>query len=101
MGNSSSNENVLQQYEGNIEIIEPLNLRDDEMEDDEIQEETDDENDESDDEFYDADEFNDQRVKQKYTTPIFIARFIDAMFVRKIWSPSFSSPYANHIKYIN
>jgi hypothetical protein len=37
MGNSSSNENVLQQYEGNIEIIEPLNLRDDEMEDDEIQ----------------------------------------------------------------
>ena len=92
MGNSSSNENVLQQYEGNIEIIEPLNLRDDEMEDDEIQEETDDENDESDDEFYDADEFNDQRVKQKYTTPIFIAknfhtyppRFIDAMFVRKI-----------------
>jgi hypothetical protein len=44
------------------------------MEDDEIQEETDNENDESDDEFYDADEFNDQRVKQKYTIPIFIAK---------------------------
>lgn len=73
MGNSSSNESVLQQYEGNIEIIEPLNLGDDEMEDDEIQEETDDENNESEDEFYDADEFNDQRVKQKYTTPIFVA----------------------------
>jgi len=28
-------------------------------------------------------------------------RFIIAMFVRKIWSPNFSSPYANHIKYIN
>lgn len=77
MGNSSSNESVLQQYEGNIEIIEPLNLRDDEMEDDEIQEETDDENDKSEDEFYDADEFNDQRKP---------ATLIDVSIVSKLVS---------------
>ncbi|XP_052107069.1 basic immunoglobulin-like variable motif-containing protein isoform X1 [Mytilus californianus] len=61
MGNSNSTDSLLEQYEGKIEIIEPLNLRDNGFEDDEIQEDTDNEEDDSDDEFYDADEFNEKR----------------------------------------
>ncbi|XP_063430802.1 basic immunoglobulin-like variable motif-containing protein isoform X1 [Mytilus trossulus] len=59
MGNSNSTESLLQQYEGKIEIIEPLNLKD--YEDDDHQEDTDNEEEDSDDEFYDADEFNEKR----------------------------------------
>lgn len=61
MGNSNSTDSLLQQYEGKIEIIEPLNLKD--YEDDDHQEDTDNEEEDSDDEFYDADEFN-EKVNQ-------------------------------------
>lgn len=64
MGNASSID-ILKQYEGKIEIIEPLQLRDSYFED-EVQEEwdasgTDSDDDDDDDEFYDANEFNEKR----------------------------------------
>lgn len=65
MGNASSTDSILRHYEGKIEIIEPLQLRDSYIED-EMQEDTDysasnsDDDDDDDEEFYDANEFNEK-----------------------------------------